>query len=57
MTWRLPDHQEEEEEEGEGEKNDRLSSVVEKVNQEARSNAQNARRVDKTTGMYTLDLD
>ena len=57
MTWRLPDHQEEEEEEGEGEKNDRLSSVVEKVNQEARSNAQNARRVDKTTGMCTLDLD
>ena len=56
MTWRLPDHQEEEEE-GEEEEIDRFSSVVEKVNQEARSSAQNARRVDKTTGMCTLDLD
>lgn len=57
MTWRLPDHQEEDEEEGEEEEIDRFSSVVEKVNQEARSSAQNARRVDKTTGMCTLDLD
>ena len=50
MVWHLPEEVEEEEEG----KNDRVPSVVEKVDRESRYNAQNARRVDKTTGMCTV---
>ena len=51
VAWHLPNHEEEEEEE-----EARVPSVVEKVDRESRSNARNTQRVDKTTGMCTLNI-